>query len=223
MSEALQAIGRSLSDDVRALAAISHNVANMNTPGFRGVRAVASFDQAAGVQRSIDLRSGGLNTTARPFDLALQGSGFFTVERDGQVLLMRAGAFRVDSSGLLSTLAGDRVLGTAGPIALPEGEATFAADGTVRVGGREVAQLQLVDVADSRYLRPMGEGRFAFEGGLVPAKAQVVQGALERSNVEPGDEMLRLMETMRHAESVQRAMSMYDKVLDVGINKLGEN
>lgn len=223
MSEALQAISRSLSDDVRALAAISHNVANLNTPGFRGTRAVASFDLAAGIHTVIDLRNGGLSTTARPLDLALQGRGFFTVERDGQVLLMRAGTFRVDADGRLSTIAGDRVLGTAGPIALPEGEVTVAADGTVRAAGREVARLQLVDVLEPSQLRQMGNGLFSFEGALVPATAQVIQGALERSNVEPGDEMLRLMETMRHAESVQRAMSMYDKVLDVGINKLGEN
>ncbi|MFC0677976.1 flagellar hook-basal body protein [Lysobacter korlensis] len=223
MTDTLQAIGQALSNDVRTLTTISHNVANISTPGYRGVRTVPQFDAAAGLSEVTVLRDGGLAQTARPMDLALQGSGFFTVERDGQVLLVRAGAFRVDRDGWLVTAAGDRVLGTSGPIAMPAGDVRVDADGALRQGTQALGQLQLVTVADAAQLRPAGAGAFAFDGALVPAQAQVVQGALERSNVEPADEMLRLMETTRHAESVQRAMSMYDKAMDVGINKLGEN
>lgn len=224
MTDTLQAISQALSNDVRTLTTISHNVANISTPGYRGVRAVPQFDTAAGLREVTVLRDGGLAQTARPLDLALQGSGFFTVERGGQVLLVRAGAFRADRDGWLVTAAGDRVLGTAGPIAMPAaGDVRVDGDGSLWQGAQALGQLQLVTVADAAQLRPAGAGAFAFEGALVPAQVQVVQGALERSNVEPADEMLRLMETTRHAESVQRAMSIYDKAMDVGINKLGEN
>jgi flagellar basal-body rod protein FlgF len=50
-----------------------------------------------------------------------------------------------------------------------------------------------------------------------------VQGALERANVDAADEMLRLMETTRHIDSVRRAISTYDQMLDRGINNLGNN
>jgi flagellar basal-body rod protein FlgG len=50
-----------------------------------------------------------------------------------------------------------------------------------------------------------------------------MQGALERSNVDPAEQTVRLMETTRHAESVQRAISIYDKAMGIGINSLGEN
>jgi flagellar basal-body rod protein FlgG len=56
-----------------------------------------------------------------------------------------------------------------------------------------------------------------------PASALVGLGALPRPNVEPADEMLHLMETVRHAESLQRALSTYDRAMESGINKLGEN
>ena len=47
MTDTLQAIARALSTDVQTLSTISHNVANMNTPGYRGVRAVPQFEQQA--------------------------------------------------------------------------------------------------------------------------------------------------------------------------------
>ena len=223
MSETITAVSQRLRDDVRALDAISQNVANLGTAGYRGVRAVPRFDAGQPATTTTNLVDGGLSQTARPLDLALQGNGFFTVERGGRVLLARSGQFRTDAEGLLVNAAGDRVLGTAGPIAMPAGDVRVDADGRVWSGTKEVGQLQLVAVADASQLRPAGAGAYAFDGALVPARAQVVQGALERANVEPGDEMLRLMETVRHAESIQRAISTYDRAMESGINKLGDN
>jgi len=223
MSDTLQAISRSLSNDVRTLSSISHNVANINTPGYRGVRAVPQFDPAAGLREVMITRNGGLAQTARPFDLALQGRGYFAVEREGQVLLARGGAMRINADGFLVTVAGDRVLGTDGPIALRDGALRFDASGDLWIEGQRVAQLLIVDAADPSALQPAGGGAYTYAGQITPGSAVVVQGALERANVEPAEEMLRLMETMRHAESVQRAMSIYDRAMDAGVNKLGDN
>ena len=52
---------------------------------------------------------------------------------------------------------------------------------------------------------------------------KVEQGAIEASNVDAADESIRLMELTRHVESVQRAISIYDKAMETGINRLGEN
>ena len=49
------------------------------------------------------------------------------------------------------------------------------------------------------------------------------QGAIEQSNVDAAEETLRLIELSRHAESVQRAISIYDRTLDSGINRIGDN
>lgn len=224
MPDTLQAIARSLGDDVKTLATISHNVANLNTPGYRGVRAVPAFDAQQSLQTAIVQADGGLAQTMRALDLALRGPGFFVVEREGQPALVRSGAFRVDAEGLLVDAAGDRVLGTAGPLAVPEGEPLRVdTNGELWSGLQPLGQLQIVAVADAALLRPAGAGAYRYDGALAPWTGSVVQGALERANVDPADETVRLMETTRHAESVQRAISIYDKAMDIGINKLGEN
>lgn len=222
MSETLLAISRSLSADVKTLATISHNVANLNTPGYRGVRAVPEFD-AAGINTSLDQRDGGIAQTTRTFDLALRGRGFFVVERDGQPLLMRGGNFRIDDEGLLTTMRGDRVQGEAGSIAVPAGDIRVDAFGELWLGNQALGKLRIVGVADASRLSPAGEGAYAYDGEVAPFEGRVMQGALEQANVDPADETIRLMETTRHAESVQRAISIYDKAMDIGINRLGDN
>lgn len=223
MPDTLQAISRSLSSDVQTLATISHNVANLNTPGYRGVRAVPEFGAQAGLRTAIDQQDGGLAQTARSFDLALRGPGFFVVERDGKALLTRSGAFHIDAEGLLATARGEHVLGVSGPIAIPGGDVRIDAHGGLWAGTQSLGQLQVVAVADAARLSPAGDGAYAYDGDQVEWTGSVMQGALERANVDPADETIRLMETTRHAESVQRAISIYDKAMDVGINRLGDN
>jgi flagellar basal body rod protein FlgG len=71
-------------------------------------------------------------------------------------------------------------------------------------------------------LRALGDGLYAYEGGLHPADGSTLhQGVLEGSNVSLNDEMIRLITLSRHIESVQRAMIAYDQMLNVGINELG--
>ncbi|MDQ3286703.1 MAG: flagellar hook basal-body protein [Pseudomonadota bacterium] len=222
MSETLLSISRSLSADVKTLATISHNVANLNTPGYRGVRSIPQFD-ASDVRTGLDQRDGGVAQTARELDVALRGAGFFVIERDGQPLLMRGGNFRVDAEGLLATSRGDRVHGDAGPIAVPVGGVRIDAKGEMWQGTQSMGRLRIVDVADAARLRPAGDGAYAYDGEVSTFKGTVMQGSLEQANVDPADETVRLMETTRHAESLQRAISIYDRAMDVGINRLGEN
>lgn len=253
MSDTLQAVARALAADVQQLSAVGHNVANINTPGYRGVRVQPGFDpanfDAAGAARNgsapadatplgadplaaartrIDQRDGTLMQTARSLDLALQGEGFFAVERAGRSLLTRSGAFRVDADGALVNAVGDRVLGESGPILLgePGAAAGLRVDATGELWSadrRSLGRLELVVAADAAALRPAGDGAYAYEGERGEWRGRVVQGALESANVDAAAETLRLIETTRHAESVQRAISIYDKAMDAGINRIGDN
>lgn len=228
MTDTLQAIARSLSNDVQTLSTVSHNVANMHTPGYRAVRAIPEFQpDAASAERSfataIDQRDGALAQTGGELDIALRGEGFLVVERNGQMLLTRAGALRIDSEGRLATVAGDLAMGYAGHLQMPAGKARFGRDGQVFVGDAPVGQLQFVAVGDASRLRPVGKGAYAYDGPLAEWKGSVVQGAVEHANVDAAEETVRLMELTRHAESVQRAISIYDKAMDTGINQIGGN
>src|SRR6476619_3074306 len=103
MANTIDTISRSLGTDVQVLDTISHNVANINTPGYRGVRAVPDFESAAGLRTGLDLRDGSMSQTDRKLDVALHGPGFFAIERNGQTLLTRAGVFHLDMGGHLLT------------------------------------------------------------------------------------------------------------------------
>jgi flagellar basal-body rod protein FlgF len=221
MTETIQAIVRSLSADVQALNAISHNVANISTPGFRATRAVPDFGVQAGMQVSTSEQDGPLTQTDRGLDLALRGSGFLVVERDGQPLLTRAGMLRIDAEGWLVNPNGDQVIGEGGPIQLSTSNVRVDAHGVIWEGSQAVAQLRIVAVADPARLQP-ASGGYAYEGQFEEWRGSVVQGSVERSNVDVAEETIRMMEITRHSESVQRAISIYDKAMDTGINRLGE-
>ena len=152
----------------------ANNIANVNTQGFKAGRAIFADalsqtvrgggiptdssgstnpmqiglgSRVAAVSTSFD--QGALELTGRTTDLAIQGNGFFVVERGGSQLMTRDGSFNWDSSGQLVTAGGARVLGwTADPvtgainsstspghIAVPTGVLPPAATTAVVLGG----------------------------------------------------------------------------------------
>ncbi len=100
------------------MSVIGDNIANINTPSFKGNRAsfasVLSQSLAGStgneVGRGVQLwgissswNQGAVETTSNPTDLAINGKGFFTVRdrNDGSIFYTRAGAFQFDSIGNL--------------------------------------------------------------------------------------------------------------------------
>lgn len=226
MSETIQSIARSLSADIATLNTISHNIANLNTPGFRAERAVPGFDAhlaATPLGVAHDLSDGPLSQTGRPLDLALRGEGFFVVERNGAPVLVRSGQFRLDGEGSLVNAHGDRVLGESGAFALESASVRIDGKGELWNGEHSLGRLRLVQVSDPSRLVAIDAGGFRYDGELSPWQGKVEQGVIEHANVDAADESIRLMELTRHVESVQRAIAIYDKAMETGVNRLGEN
>lgn len=222
MSDTIQAISRALGADVQGLNAVSHNVANLATPGFQGVRMLPDFASALGQEQRVQLHDGPLRQTERSLDLALRGDGFFQIKRGEEVLLTRSGQFVRRADGVLATLAGDEVMTDAGPLVLPEQDVRIDGTGVVWQGDQRLAQLALVGAAEPARLRPI-DGGYRYDGAAGTWGGSVQQGAVEQSNVDAAEETQRLIELSRHAESVQRAISIYDRTLDTGINRIGDN
>lgn len=222
MSDPISAIAHYLSADVRALGTLSQNVANMTTPGYRSVQRVDGFSDSLASTVRVDRRDGALMHTGRPLDLALQGSGFFQVGVGDQVFLTRDGQFSLDPSGQLVDSQGRAVLGASGPITLAHDAVTIGEDGSIRDGNDVVGQLAMVDVADGAQLQALGNGLYTATGAM-DAMVKVHQGSLEGSNVDPGHEMVRLMELSRHASSIQHAISTYHTALVAGIDQIGKD
>jgi len=221
MSDTIQALTRALNADIQGINAVSHNVANINTPGYQGVRAVADFGASTGLSRQVVLGDGPLKSTDRALDMALRGDGFFVADRGGQALLTRAGSFVRDAQGYLATRGGDRLMSDAGALLLPEGQVRVDENGVVWAEDQRVAQLT-IRTADPAQLHAV-EGGYRYSGELGEWAGRVQQGATEQSNVDAAAQTLQLIELTRHAESVQRVVSIYDRTLDVGINRIGDN
>lgn len=235
MSDAIATLSDALRNDAETLRVISNNVANMETVAYRREIAVThpTFEQASDdaraalgraltVQSMIDQRPGTLKSSAEPLHLALEGPGFFVVETSQGEALTRRGDFRLDSDGRLVTQDGHAVLGSQGTIQV-KGTPAIEPDGTVRVGGEAVAQLRIAQVAAESQLTPLGADLYsAAQLPDADMAARVRQGFLETSNVESVQEMVRLIETMRHFETTQRFVRGYDDMVGKAISELGK-
>lgn len=223
MDNTIAGIARALSHDVNALDLISQNVANMQTPGYLTQHLVRDFAASLPGATALDLTAGALKHTGRPLDLAVQGNAFFAIDVDGQTLLTRNGEFHVDGQGRLVNATGHPVLGDAGPIAVSSSTVRILTDGQIEDGNHIVDRLRIVTVSDPRKLVAAGSGLYDYTGATLPWNGAVQVGALEQANVDPGSEMVRLIEVTRHAQTLQHAMHAYDEVLQAGINHLGDN
>jgi len=224
MSNVVTGIARYLATDVEALDVVSQNVANMRTPGYRAERVAPDFMPAGrGQSLSLDMADGSLAQTGKPLDVAIEGPGFFVVDVNGQEMLTRNGQFHLDSDKQLVDAGGRVVQGESGPIVLSGDNVHIGADGSVVDGDRTVDQLRIFAIDTPDALREAGDGLYTYAGTEADWSGQLHQGAVEQSNVDPGNEMVRLMEITRHAQSVQRAIQAYDQALQTGINHLGDN
>ena len=192
---------------------------------------------AAGiVLRQTDPRPGTLKSTGASLDLAIAGAGYFEVQTPQGPAYTRQGNFHLDAQDRLVTAQGYAVMGKGGEIFLTHSAPVIDAAGQIfdnpasgagaagTLGAAPLAQLRVVQFDAAATLQSLGDGLLAggAEGRAVDAKElQIRQGFLENSNVNATQEMVQLMQSMRHFESMQRVAAGYDQMLDTAIRKLG--
>jgi len=223
-----------LAAQLQALDLVANNLANLGTAGYRGEQATFRSLLAGGGSVSwnpinaavndfgvlsgsrVDLASGALTATGNPLDLAVAGKGFFMVQSPGGVLYTRNGSFHRTSAGQFVTAQGDPVLGMQGVINLPDGAAAVSSDGTISVDGAVIAQLRLAEFSPDTPLTPAGDALYsAPKGAALPAASSSVrQGMVEQSNVSPVAATVELITIQRHAEMMQRALTLFDSQLN---------
>jgi flagellar basal-body rod protein FlgG len=140
-------------------------------------------------------------------------------------LYTRQGNFRLDAQGRLVTASGLPVLGKGGEIRLNTPQPVIDSDGNVFEGEQMVAQLQVAGFPEPDSLIGLGQGLYSASEARAPEQTDLIrvrQGYLEASNVALADEMIRMIETVRHFESSQRVLKSYDSMLDKSINVIGE-
>ncbi len=229
---------------------LAHNVANLETPGFKQVlTSMEDFWQtqvdyspgnllqdnrltrvgALGLgtelgPEMVDFTQGGLQLTENPFDLAVQGDGFFMVQTPEGLRYTRDGRFIRDAEGTLVTVDGYQVLNrNRQPIEIPNGLFSVGYDGTITVNGTQVAQLGLASFENAEEELTRAQGNL-FEGPDQPTgdgEIQVVQGYLEMSNANPTQLMTQLVEVARTYEAAQKMVQNQDELLGKVISSLG--
>lgn len=242
--DAMTAVTAGMLNDVERLRVIGNNLANLTTVGYKREVAVtrpffdhldrawsnASASDVGGAQPVLamftDQQAGTAKYTGNPSDVLIEGNGFFAIEgADGEETYTRQGNFQVDATGLLRAANGQPVIGVDGEIHLTTMQPVIDQAGNVSENGNVVGRLKIVAVADAGTLERLGNGVFGATASTEFVDAgdtRVRQGFLETANVSSMNEMVRLIETMRHFETSQRLLRGYDDMMDRAITQLGD-
>jgi flagellar basal-body rod protein FlgF len=162
--------------------------------------------------------------TGGPFDLAIEGDGFFLIDTPNGQRLTRAGSFTPNEVGDLVTMDGHPVLDSGGaPVFIPTGlgPVGIAPDGTISAGGRPVGQIGLFLPEDPLSLTREDGVRFSTNGVLPAEDSRMLQGYVEESNVDPVLQVARMIEVQRAYELGQSFMENEDKRIRGVIDTLG--
>lgn len=218
--------GRALTYWMRRQEATAHNLANVETPGFRAERVFARIGargEPVAHSGTVD-RAGPLTQTGNPLGVAIGPSVFLVVETGTGERYVRGGPLRLGEDGTLLDAAGHPLLGGRGPIVLPPGPVQIDADGTIRVAGDEIDRLRMELSPAGDVLERDAAGLYAPPAQRLDAPAserQVRQGWLEGSNVGALESMIEMLAVQRSFGAVQNSIRMLDGVLDRIANDIG--
>lgn len=210
----------------RQMEVVANNMANLNTTGFKVEEVLVAetdvktksdttpfgrkvaFVHDYGTVRNP--KEGPLSKTGAPLDVAIHGSGYFTLDGPSGPRYTRAGHFRLDENGMIVSENGLPVVQANNqPIIVAPNEAqiNIANDGTVSTENGQIGQLRIVSFANEQDLKKSGDGTYITTAqGTTVARPYLSQGMLEDSNVEPISEMTQMLTVMRNYQSVQNIL-----------------
>lgn len=223
---------------------ISNNIANLNTTGFK--KDQMSFEQymkqldtsslypgqyktvpidVLAVSRSIDLSAGAPVKTGNVLDIAVMGDGFFVVNTDKGPRYTRAGSFQLSTENAIITPQGYRVQGNGGDITIDPEKSNIVIDSTGKItqDWDELSTLQIVNIPPEALVR-QGNNLFSVKEGFMPQPVEtvsLVQGSLEKANVEPISEMVEMIATSRAYESFQKVIRAANDAYSYSMHNVG--
>lgn len=251
MFKALHTAASGMYAQQRYVEVVANNLANVNTTAFKRTglafadllyvnaqqpgAPTASGSTLAGIQlgsgstvvgTTKDFRPGSVYQTGQTWDFAIAGEGFFQIENPGgEPFYARAGSFRIDVDGGLTTPSGRRLLN--GPAGLQNAsDIVVSRDGRVsgEVAGvrTDLGQIQIVTFPNPSGLSAEGDNLYKstdVSGTAAPSNpaengaGTLEQGYLERSNVDIAAELIDLIVAQRAYETNSRAISTADQMM----------
>ena len=212
-----------------AQSANSNNMANANTTGFRADLAAFRSMPVYGAgeptrvyamaeRAGVDSSSGAIIPTGRELDVAIKDDGWIAVQTsDGSEAYTRAGNFKIDAGGVITTRNGLPILGNGGPIALPPAEKVeIGTDGTISIRGIGQSASTLTVIDRIKLVKINGNDLIKGTDGLirkidgnvatVDASVNLIAGALESSNVSAVESMVSMITLARQYEAQIKMM-----------------
>ena len=178
-----------------------------------------------------DYGQGSMRETGNPYDLAIAGNGFFTIEYTNKsgvtsTKYSKDGSFTLNKEGYLVTEDGDFILSDKDKhIKLdPSKESSIDSAGNIFQDDKIVAKVGITDFEDYDYLKKFGEKLYdAVEGATEKeATAKISSGYLEMANVQVVSEMVNMISITRAYETNQKIIQTYDGSLEIAVNQLGK-
>ena len=229
----------------REIGVVANNIANMNSPGFKGqaplfLRYIEKIDgqelrdtrlrQMALVNdygTVTDFRAGPINATSNPLDVALHGDGFIVLQRGQDRVYTRNGHFQLDAQRRLVSTNGDLVLGQNNqPIQFPENDndITITNDGSIANKDGVINKLQIVKFDKPQFVEPVGDSLFTTKEAEVPATdTDVKQGFLEGSNVNGIKSMTEMIEVQRAYERASQIVQQEHERMRKAADRISKN
>ena len=207
---------------------ISEHLASARTPGYK--KGTVTFAARLGEATSglasnatnftgltahrIDFSPGYIEHSGNPLDVAVNGEGFFQIQRpDGDFGYTRKGSFQLNGDGLLIDSNGYPVTGPDGEdIILERADIDILSDGTIWIDEQQVGQIGLFLFEDNGVLQRVGQDLFVPVGDVAAQlhpEPEIVQHSLEGSNVNLMEEMARMTSNLRAFEATQKALKTY--------------
>ena len=236
---------------------ITNNMANANTNGFKSDNMITkSFDEVLLTTReetlsgssvrkdlgtislgvdideiSTKFTQGLLKETSKTTDFAIDGRGFFVVERGTATgtenVYTRDGNFRIGMDGTLMTTTGDRVLGTnlttgqVEPIFVGDNKFVLDTNNVIQVEGFANYEMLTADFQDYNSLTKVGDNYYTGENPMTNTNVWINQGYIEGSNVDLTTEMVNMMTTMREFETNQKMVQIIDDTMSKAATEIG--
>ncbi len=221
------------SASARRLDVISNNLANALTPGFKATRVLFNVSDAPEPETDpglanptyvnmsdtyIHFSDAPIAHTGNPFDLAIEGPGFFAISTPQGTMYTRNGQFSLNGDKQLVTQDGRPVMGdSGGEIILDGKDINIEIDGTIYVDRVRIDKVKIVDFADKKDLKNYGASMFINtnkDNVEQPVEApSVKQGAYEGSNVEVMKELVDMIATMRAYETYTKVDQAFNDLM----------
>lgn len=222
---------------------VSNNIANLGTPGYKSetlkfeefIMPAAESEELTvpteDVSYVLDATlirnyvAGQMKQTGNPLDVAINGTGWFSIETPAGERYSRDGHFTLNEEGTLVTAEGNPVLGQSGTMVfgVEETGIAIASDGTVSSSAGEKGKLKIVSFDNEALLQKQGSNLYSSpEAGLEIEVPRVAQGFIENSNVNAVSEMAKMIEVTRSYMSTARALEQLAELKTQAINDLAD-